>query len=90
MTSDVQTPLPTTLKEKLASLELSLKNQNPAYESALAFIHAETHRHPEYVYMLSDEEICTIVQGYEMYTKLSIDVGKISKKQGNLLDANNV
>ena len=83
-------PLPLSLQEKLLALEAALKEQNSGYASILDFIHGETRKHPEYVYALTDEQIATIVCGYERYTKISIDVGKVSKKQAALLTADDI
>jgi hypothetical protein len=82
--------LPTTLKQKLASLEAMLKEQNPGYEKVLNDIHQETYKNPTYVYSLSDEEFLLIVQGYERYTKTQIDTGKLTKKQISMLDEDSV
>ena len=82
--------LPLSLQEKLASLENLLREQNPGYAGVLDWIHGETRKHPEYVYALSDEQIALIVCGYERYTKITIDVGKVSKKQAALLTADDV
>lgn len=82
--------LPFTLREKLEKLAQDLHAQNPGYVSALNEIQGITLKNPEYVYMLSDEQIRTIVQGYEKYRNLVIDPGKVSKKQAMLLDEDSV
>ncbi len=82
--------LPFTIKEKLASLANALKEQNNGYVNALNFIHKECLAHPEYVYALSDEEFVSIVNGYERYTKVSIDVGKLTKKSAALLSPDDI
>lgn len=89
---ELPTELPTTILERLAFLEDALKKQNPAYEGALSFLHSETAKHSEYVYMLTDQQIRTIVQGYEQYAKITIDIGnkKITSKQGALLGLEDV
>lgn len=82
--------LPLSIKEKLADLEQKLRDQNPGFATVLQALHAETGKHPEYVYALSDEEIALIVSGYERYTKLTIDVGKVTKKQAAMLTVEDI
>lgn len=84
--------LPFSLKEKIASLEAALLSQNPGFSSILAEIHKETKDNPEFVYGLSDEEICIIVQGFGKYTGVSIETKKEKKEKQKalLLDEDSV
>ena len=87
MTSE---PLPFSLQEKLEALKVALLAQNPAFTSALSVIHAETKKHPEYVYALSDEQFATIVEGYSRHTQITSDGGKVSRKQAALLNEDDI
>ncbi len=83
-------PLPFSLREKLEDLKQKLLAQNPGYKDALNFIHAETQKHPEYVFALSDEEMQVIVSGYSRFAKIEIDVGKMTKKQAAELSEDDI
>ena len=88
--------LPFTLVEKLQALQDSLLAANPNFVNILADIHKITDKQPEYVYMLSDEQIKTLVEGLSKHTGIVISAtdakskNKLSKQQLSTLTADDI
>jgi hypothetical protein len=83
-----------SLKTKCAELQQRLNEKQPGYVGVLKQIHEELNKQPELTYKLDDAEIATLIAGLSEYHRREITEPKmkkpISKKQGNLLSADDV
>jgi len=68
------------IKGKIDSLQKSLQQKLPDYESILHFIHRELAEHPDTVHLLSDEEVGIIVAGLQKRTGIFIAGAEADKK----------
>jgi hypothetical protein len=82
------------LKLKVADLQVAIENKQPNYSGLLQLIHKNMGEQPELCYKLADEEIAVVIKGLETLQKIEITDPKmkkpLSKKQGNLLSAEDV
>ena len=82
------------IKIKCAELQVALEKKQPNYIGLLKVIHTEMNSQPELTYKLADEEIAVVISGLERLHQVEITEPKmkkpVSKKQGNLLSADDV
>lgn len=82
------------IKMKCAELQVALEKKQPNYLTLLKTIHTEMGQQPELTYKLADDEIAIVIKGLEVLQKVEITEPKmkkpISKKQGNILSADDV
>jgi len=81
MSESTTAELPILLQERIQFLADALHAQNPGFVTALKDIHKMTQENAEYVYAMTDEQFRTIVDGYKRYTKIEIDVKKVSARK---------
>lgn len=84
----------TMLRMKVADLGQAVEKKMPHYASILNTIHQELKATPELNYMLGDDEIAILIGGLAHYHKVEITEPKskkpVTKKQGNLLSADDI
>lgn len=80
------TKIPFELQEKIAALQAALLDQHPQMPTLLREIHTALRAQPENVTLLSEEDICTIVNGLQKQTNtfLATTVTKSAKNTTGL------
>lgn len=70
----------TQIKEKILSLQTALLEQHPIMPALLRDIHSNLKANPDVVTLLTEEEICIIVNGLERQTNTFIAASVVASK----------
>jgi hypothetical protein len=74
----------TQLREKVAALQDALLTSNPLMPSLLRQIHTQLRDDPEIVTLLSEEDICGIVNGLKRQTATELTSATLKSKTKSL------